>query len=354
MVSIFSHTQLSFKQALFSLFGKGKQHAASLYSEWFRAGSLQGEWAEPQAQGLVKKMISAIDCSLPQQIREHEEGEISKFLLQFSDQLISESVLIPMESGITLCISSQIGCAMGCAFCETGKMGLLRHLSCCEIVQQAFWARFVLKKRIRNIVFMGMGEPFDNFDEVRRAVEILTDEGGFGLGKSRITLSTSGRVDGIYRMINEMDPAVNLAVSVNAPNDEVRQKIMPINRTWNMEQLKEAMRAYCAHPRREIFVEYVLIQGVNDKVEDADQLALYLQGLRVKVNLIPYNPQKRDRFMPPDETHREAFLQRMRGHGFHTLLRGTKGQKIMAACGQLGDVDWRRQYVTIPSRKREG
>ena len=344
-ISIFSHTQLSFEEAMFARFGKGRQHAARLYSEWFRTGEMHCRWAEPQAQSLVESMIAATEYSLPEQREGHVEGETSKFLLRFSDQLVSESVLIPMESGITLCISSQVGCAMGCAFCETGKMGLLRHLSCSEIVQQVFWARFVLKKNIRNIVFMGMGEPFDNCDEVLQAVNVLTDMGGLGFGKSRITLSTSGRVDGIYRMIKEMDPAVNLAVSVNAPNDEVRNKVMPINRTWNMAELKVAMQAYCAHPRREIFIEYVLMKGINDSLTDADQLALYLEGLRVKVNLIPYNPQRRDRFLPSDEEQREAFLQRLRDKGFHTLLRGTKGQKIMAACGQLGNVEMRRLFI---------
>jgi 23S rRNA (adenine2503-C2)-methyltransferase len=258
-----------------------------------------------------------------------------------------------MESGTTLCLSSQVGCAMGCAFCETGKMGLLRHLSCDEIVKQVFWARFGLKKEVRNIVFMGMGEPLDNYEQVLRAIAILTDMGGLGFGKSRITISTSGKVEAIYRLIDDVDPAVNLAVSINAPNDEVRNRLMPINRKWNMASLKEAMRAYCQHPRRQIFIEYVLIQGITDSLDAADQLAEYLDGLRVKVNLIPYNPQRKDRFAAPEPSVREAFLCRMRDSGYYTLLRGAKGQKIMAACGQLGNVDLRRQvfrkHLTTPS-----
>ena len=269
------------------------------------------------------------------------EGETVKFLLKFVDGLESESVVIPMESGATLCISSQIGCKMGCAFCETGKMGLIRSLKAEEIVAQVFWARHLLGKEIRNIVFMGMGEPFDNYDEVVQAIAVLTDSGGMGFGPSRITVSTSGRVDGIRRMIQEVDPAVNLAVSVNAPTDGVRNRIMPVNKKWAMQELKEVMREYCSHPRREIFAEYVLLKGVNDSLEDADHLAEYLEGLRVKVNLIPYNPQKRDRFAPPEKGDMEAFLARMRERGYQALLRGTKGQKIMAACGQLGNVELR-------------
>lgn len=315
-----------------------------LYAEWFRRGDLDGLWAliEPQAVKLVKEIIEATSFVLPELAGEQEEGETVKFLLRFSDGLESESVLIPMDSGTTLCISSQVGCRMGCAFCETGRMGLIRNLTVEEIVAQVFYACFLLKRTVRNIVFMGMGEPFDNYDVVMQAVRVLTDASGLRFGPSRITISTSGKVEEIYRFIEEADPAVNLAVSVNAPSDLVRNKLMPVNRTWNMQALKEAMRAYCSHPRREIFAEYVLIQEVNDSLEQADLLADYLEGLRVKVNLIPYNPQRRDRFAPPDDAQKEAFLQRLRERGYHTLLRGAKGQKIMAACGQLGNVKLRR------------
>lgn len=334
---------------MFTLLGKGKQHAAKLYSEWFRQGSLQEkpEWAEPQALLLVSKMIEATDFSLPAMSAMRQEGELAKFLLKFADGLESESVAIPMEAGTTLCISSQVGCRMGCAFCETGKMGLIRHLRCEEIVAQVFYARFVLKKAVRNIVFMGMGEPLDNYEEIMQAVRVLSDEGGLGFGPSRITVSTSGKVDAILQMSREADPALNLAVSVNAPTDEIRNKIMPVNRKWDMAELKKAMQEYCQHPRREILIEYVLLKDVNDSLESADALAKYLQGLRVKVNLIPYNPQTRDRFAPPTIEQREAFLKQMRTHGYQTLLRGTKGQKIKAACGQLGNLDVRRGLITL-------
>jgi 23S rRNA (adenine2503-C2)-methyltransferase len=348
-MSIFSYTQQGYSEAMFALFGKGKQHAARLYSDWFRKGQTRAIelWAEPQAVALVQKMIEATDFTLPEMSRVREEGETVKFLLKFADGLESESVLIPMEAGTTLCISSQVGCKMGCAFCQTGKMGLIRHLSCAEIVAQLFWARFVLAKGVRNIVFMGMGEPFDNYDAVMQAIAVMTDAGGLGLGSSRITISTSGNVDAILRMSEEADPALNLAVSVNAPSDTIRNRIMPVNRQWNMGELKSAMQKYCTHPRREIFIEYVLLQGINDSLEAADQLAEYLRGIRVKVNLIPYNPQTRDRFAPPNMQQRETFLKRMRDHGYQTSLRGTKGQQIMAACGQLGNVDVRRKLISL-------
>jgi 23S rRNA (adenine2503-C2)-methyltransferase len=403
MYSIFSHTQQSYSEAMFALFGKGKQHAARLYSDWFRNGNInlvprsknfqqfdcvkapglrlpkkgvvltkynplprqpnRGSfhvsrtvenfsigvpvWAEPQAIPLIQKMIEATDFTLPTMSGVREEGETVKFLLKFADSLESESVLIPMEAGNTLCISSQVGCRMGCAFCETGKMGLIRHLNSAEIVAQLFWARFVLAKNVRNVVFMGMGEPFDNYEAVMQAIGVMTDSGGLGMGPSRITVSTSGKVDAILRMSQEVDPALNLAVSVNAPSDAIRNRIMPVNRQWNMAELKSAMQTYCEHPRREIFIEYVLIKGINDSLEAADELAKYLHGLRVKVNLIPYNPQSRDRFAPPEVEQREEFLKRMRHHGYQTLLRGTKGQRIRAACGQLGNVEVRRKLINL-------
>lgn len=346
-ISMLGKTQEQYAKTLFTSFGKGKRHAEILYASWMQTGDLESgkKKIEPQATALVQKFIESTDFSLPEIARIKDEGDVSKFLLQFSDKVESESVLIPMESGNTLCISSQIGCKMGCAFCETGKMGLIRNLTAREIVAQVFTARFVLKKMVRNLVFMGMGEPLDNFEEVMQAVRVLTDPSGLGFGPSRITISTSGVVEGIYRLIEEADPALNLAVSVNAPNDAVRARIMPVNKKWDMQALKTAMLDYCAHPRREIFAEYVLLRDVNDSLESADELAAYLEGLKVKINLIPYNPQSRDRFAPPSSETVDAFLQRLRTQGCHALIRHPKGQKIMAACGQLGNLQLRRSLI---------
>jgi len=344
-ICIFCHTQKSYKEAIFSKLGKGKQHAAMLYTHWFKQGEIPPleKWVEKQAIALVEEIITLTDFSLPELCLQKEEGRTTKFLLRFFDGLESESVLIPMESGTTLCISSQVGCQMGCAFCETGRMGLLRHLNCLEIVAQVFYARFKLKSSVRNIVFMGMGEPLDNFDQVMQAIHVLMDPSGLGFGPSRITVSTSGVVDGIYQLINEADPALNLAISINASNDTIRNRLMAINKKWNMQQLKAAMSTYCSHPRRAIFIEYVLIKGINDSLECAEELVEYLQGLRVKVNLIPYNPQSRDRFSPSENQTIEAFLTHLRKRGLTALIRHTKGQKIMAACGQLGNLKLRQQ-----------
>lgn len=345
MQSLFYHTQKSFAERIFSLLGRGKSHASLLYAHFMRQGNLQTLKVEKQAARLLQEMIEITDFTLPEMGAIREEKGTVKFILKLADGLECESVFIPMHSKTTLCISSQVGCKMGCAFCETGKMGLLRHLTVGEIVAQVFCAIHGLQLPVKNIVFMGMGEPLDNFKAVMHAIDIFTDPAGLGFGPSRITVSTSGLVEEIYLLTKVADPALNLAVSLNAPNDEIRKRIMPVNKKWNMQALKEAMVAYCSHPRRQIFIEYVLLKGINDGLEHADLLATYLQDLRVKINLIPYNPQSRDRFAPPHQEVLEMFLRRLREHGFLTLLRQTKGQNIMAACGQLGNLFLRRHHI---------
>lgn len=301
------------------------------------------EWIELQARNLAKEICSKTDMSLPALSTIKEEDLVSKFLLKYEDGLESESVLIPMKFGKTLCISSQVGCRMGCAFCETGKMGLIRHLTAKEIVSQVFVAKFVLKANVRNLVFMGMGEPFDNYDEVMQAISIFICPSGFGMGPSNITVSTSGKVSEIYRFAKEADPAINLAISLNAPNNHIRSKLMPINYEWDLEALKASMIEYLKHSRREILIEYVLINGVNDSPHAALEVAEYLQGLRVKINLIPYNAQSKGRLAPPTEEKMLEFRRILKKKGFSVLLRRTKGSSIMAACGQLGNRDLKKK-----------
>ncbi len=355
-IPILRHTQNSFALAIEAHFGKGGEHAKKFYKRWWQGNWKNlASWVEPQAVSLVESIGEIVDQELPPWVREKHEESTTKFLLRLQDGLETESVLIPMDAGITLCVSSQIGCRMGCTFCETGRMGLIRHLRTEEIVAQAFFATQKLGKKVRNIVFMGMGEPLDNFDEVMQAIRVLTDPAGGGWGPSRITISTSGHVEGIYRLIQEADPALNLAVSVNAPNDQIRKKIMPVTRRWNMEKLKEAMLKYCLHPRREVFIEYVLLDGINSSLEAAEELAAYLEGLRVRVNLIPYNPQgvllrETKSFSPPSSEVVENFIGYLRKKNLRVLVRQPKGQDIMAACGQLGNSQIRQSKLQILSQ----
>ncbi len=339
MISIFALTQTEYAEAMQNRLGRGKMYAKKMYTEWFKTGKidLEASWIEPQAKGLVKEIMANTYFFEAPISHVQEENGVRKFLLEYADGLESESVILPMKFGFTLCLSSQVGCRMGCAFCETGKMGLLRSLKVEEILYQLFAAEFILKAPIRNVVFMGMGEPFDNYEAVMQAIKVMTCSAGLCLGWSKITVSTSGKVEEIIRFTKEAHPNLHLAVSLNAPNDLVRSKLMPVNNTWDLTALKEAMIDYCSHPKRRILIEYVLLEDRNDSIEAADEVASYLEGLRVTVNLIPYNAQRRGRFVAPSLEKINAFRQHLQKRGYNTLLRITHGSSIMAACGQLGN-----------------
>ncbi|CAM0117691.1 23S rRNA (adenine(2503)-C(2))-methyltransferase RlmN [Rhabdochlamydiaceae symbiont of Dictyostelium giganteum] len=337
-IPLLSLTQSEFTEEIVRRLGKGERHATLLYSVWIREGG-PGDlsWVEPQAMPLVLQMIDLVQADVSQVSKLLEDGELKKFLLKLSDGYETESVIIPMKSGLTLCVSSQVGCKMGCSFCETGKMGLIRSLSVQEIIQQLFIAKTLLKADIRNIVFMGMGEPFDNYDAVMKAINVMMDPKGFGLGPRHITVSTSGRAHFIRRFTYEADPSIHLAVSINAPNDEIRAKIMPVNKESSLKELKEVLQEYSLGKKRTILIEYVLLKGVNDALEHADELADYLRGLPVKINLIPYNAQSKARFLAPEEAIQNDFFLRLKARGYPVFLRRHKGRSVMGACGQLGN-----------------
>lgn len=333
-------TSQEYIEAIYSKLGKGKQIARAIYSSWFKSGTILDLSKLPlQSRGCAEAILAMTDFSIDSTFS--QKG--LKWIQTFPDGLQSESVEIPMQFGVTLCLSSQVGCQMGCAFCETGRLGLIRPMSLKEIVLQLFHAKFIRKVNIRNLVFMGMGEPFDHFDTVKKAIELFLDPFGFALGPSRICVSTSGLVDGIDRFTNEVDPRVRLAVSVNGSNNQVRSKIMPVNKRFDMVALKEALIRYNqSHPKRGILVEYILLDGVTDELSHADELNDYLQGLtNLRINVIPYNPQSRPHFKTPSKPRIDAFIARLRSHGLSILLRGTKGEKTMAACGQLGNLSLR-------------
>lgn len=283
--------------------------------------------------------------------REQRDGELIKFVQQRPDGLEIESVIIPMSgrerTWKTLCVSSQVGCAMGCTFCETGQLGKLAQLSAGEIVGQVVAARRHFDADIRNVVFMGMGEPFDNFDEVIQAVRVLTDPAGLSMGMSHVTLSTVGRVEGIRRLAALGWRRINLAVSLNAPNDEIRSRIMPINRIEPMAMLREALLAYPLRKNQFLMIEYVLIPGVNDAREHAEELAEYLRPVRCCVNVIPYNPRRESPYEVPSEAQVWAFLDWLEAAGQFCKRRGTKGRDFMAACGQLGNRALSRRAAPI-------
>ena len=275
-------------------------------------------------------------------VRSIVDGDpLIKFVQRTADGWEIESVCVPMQrygqSSKTLCVSSQVGCARGCEFCETGQLGLRRNLMPGEIVGQVVAARTQLGQAIRNVVFMGMGEPFDNFDNVIQAVRVLTDHAGLSLSRERVTISTVGRIDGIHRLGELGWRRINLAISLNAPNDDIRRRIMPIARTVSMAELREALLAYPLRKCQFFMMEYVLIPGLNDAPEHIEQLAEYLRPVKCAVNVIPYNPRRDSPWPAPTEESVVRFIEQLKAAGLYVKRRLTKGRDHMAACGQLGN-----------------
>jgi 23S rRNA (adenine2503-C2)-methyltransferase len=269
-----------------------------------------------------------------EEVLESSDGS-RKLLLRTAAGDRIESVIIPMQDRITQCISSQIGCKIGCDFCLTARMPLRRNLTAAEIVDQVLWARHVLgpEGRIHNLVYMGMGEPLDNYDHVVRSIRILLDDKGQNFSSRRITVSTSGVAPKLETFGH--DVPVNLAVSLNASHDEQRTKLIPINKVWDIKTLMSTLRRYPLQERRRITIEYVLLDGVNDTTDDAERLTKLLRGLRCKVNLIPFNPWPGAPYGRPSNERVEAFGRVVRDGGYHTTVRYSKGEDIGAACGQL-------------------
>jgi 23S rRNA (adenine2503-C2)-methyltransferase len=268
-----------------------------------------------------------------------------KFLLKMNDGLETESVILPIEGfkkkRHTLCVSSQVGCAMGCDFCQTAQMGLLRNLTTAEIIAQWHAARHALGTTIDNIVFMGMGEPLENLDAVIPAIEILADRNGPAIASSRICVSTVGRIEGI-KILSAMAKTngykrLSLAFSINAPNDEIRKKIMPLARAVSMDQLRETILQYPRHDCGGVMAEYVLIPGVNDLDEHALEICDYLQPIGCGLNVIPYNPRDNSPWPAPSEASVDRFVKKAKSTGQFVRRRITLGRDVMAACGQLGN-----------------
>jgi 23S rRNA (adenine2503-C2)-methyltransferase len=269
------------------------------------------------------------------------DGALTKFIQRTDDELEIESVLVPMRrrgrAWHTLCVSSQVGCAHACAFCQTGRLGLVRNLTAAEIVGQVVAAQRDLGAAIRNVVFMGMGEPLDNFENVTHAIRILLDRDGLSFAQERIRLSTVGRTAGIRRLARLGWRRMDLAVSLNAPNDAVRSRIMPVNRLEPMATLRDALLDYPLRNCQYFMIEYVLIPGVNDEPDHAAELVEFLRPLRCIVNVIPLNPPAGVPWPAPDEEAVARFVAAVRERGQPCKPRISKGRPCAAGCGQLGN-----------------
>lgn len=264
------------------------------------------------------------------------EDRTRKYRFFLEDSGCVESVLIPEKDYFTLCLSTQLGCALKCRFCYTGRHGLIRNLTTAEIVNQvdAVIRHIGDTITLKNIVLMGMGEPLANYDNTLKALEIILHPLGFSFSHRRVTLSTAGLIPELRRL--GQDNPVNVAVSLNAADNQTRDFLMPINRRYPLEELLKACKEYPLPPRKRITFEYVLIAGINDSLKDAQKLVGLLRHLRCKINLIPFNEHPGTEFKRPNPRQVDAFQDFLFSHGYTVTVRESGGKDIMAACGQLG------------------
>jgi 23S rRNA (adenine2503-C2)-methyltransferase len=270
---------------------------------------------------IEKKQVSMYDSTV-------------KYLFSFRDEKCVESVVMSYHHGYTICISTQVGCKMGCTFCATGKQGFTRNLSAGEMLSQIESAQRDLGIRISNIVLMGMGEPLDNYDNVLRFINLVSSEKGLNIGKRHITLSTCGVVPKIYSLADER-LQITLSVSLHAPNDELRSKTMPINNAYNIGDLIKAIRYYIDKTGRRVSFEYAMIDGVNDSDDCANQLGRLIRGMLCHVNLIPVNSVKGTSYRKSNKDRLNSFIEILSKYGVTATIRRTLGSDIDASCGQL-------------------
>ena len=264
---------------------------------------------------------------------EHDK-DTYKFLFKLCDGNFVEAVLMQHDYGNSVCVSSEVGCNMGCKFCESGRLKKVRNLEAYEMVEQLLLIEEKTNIRISSVVVMGIGEPFDNYDNLMKFIRIINDDLGLAIGARHITVSTCGIIPKIYDFANE-DLQVNLALSLHAPNDEIRSKIMPINKVYSISKVLRAISDYIQKTNRRVTIEYVMLNNVNDSVNNAVELANLLRGLNVYVNLIPYNETESIEFKKSSKENINKFYNTLINKGINVTIRREFGSKISAACGQL-------------------
>lgn len=334
---IFEKTFDEVKVFLKEKYNKNHFHACALYREIFKHGNthLENVREFDKSQALKKSILD--DLVFPSSDIDDivtDEG-VLKFRTVYNDGAKIESVVIPMSNYNTLCVSSQVGCRLNCRFCKTGQMGFRRNLSVQEIVLQVYNAIFVLKFKIRNIVFMGMGEPFDNQENVLQAIRVLNDQRGLDFAHRRITISTAGLPDGIHTLGQTGWKNINLAISLNASNNDIRSNLMPVNKKFPISQLINTLHNYPLKKNGFFLIEYIVVKGVNDSKKNASELASILSTLPVRLNLIPYNAMVSDEFCSPSDADIHMFASYLEDQNIFVRKRWRKGEGLRTGCGQL-------------------
>jgi len=340
-------------EAIVSELGEPRFRARQIYAGLYRHRRCDWNSFTDLPQPLRDSFSRRFRIAYPNTVRMFLSADgTRRYLLEVAGGHRIESVFIPEDNRDTLCISTQVGCAVECLFCVTGKLAMRRNLTAGEIVGQVLALqadRHTDLKRL-NIVIMGMGEPLLNYDNLMTALRLLADPLGFSISPRRITLSTSGIVPGLDRLARE-DIVPNLAISLNATTDDVRDRLIPINRKWSIAELLEACRRFPLDPRRRITFEYVLIAGINDTPEDARRLVKLLQGMKKKVNLIPLNADPWLSLQAPSEERILAFQQILVQHHITACIRRPRGQDISAACGMLAGREQQQADPPLPQKR---
>lgn len=335
-------------RALFADFGEKPFRADQILKWIHQRGVLDIDAMTDISKDLREKLKQTSDISLPKILEDYKSEDGSrKWIVEVASGSHVEMVFIPESGRGTLCISSQAGCSLDCSFCATGKQGFNSNLSVAEIIGQLWWANYHLgafegkmERQVSNIVMMGMGEPLLNFDNVMEALSIMMEDCAYGLSKRKVTISTSGVVPAIDKLKDYTN--ASLAVSLHAPNDELRSQIMPINRKYPIKELLRSVQSYMdsLSDKRVPVIEYTLIAGVNDHRQHARDLAKLLEQLPCKINLIPFNPFSLSDYRRPSSSSVSNFRQILQQAGYTVTVRTTRGDDIGAACGQLvGDVE---------------
>jgi len=315
--------------------GVARYRTAQIFSSLYREGRGSFDDMNTLPKDFREKLNRSFFVSAPK-VSEHlrSVSGTEKVLFKLEDGRFVETVLIFAKTRKTLCLSTQVGCKFACAFCASGIRGYTRNLTPSEIVNQVIYFKHIAKLNITNYVFMGMGEPLDNFDNLATALSLMTDRRGMDVGARRITVSTSGIIPNIEKL-KALGLQINLAVSLHAANSDLRSKLMPVNKKYPLEDLISACADFKGRSGRMITLEYVLIKDVNVSIGDADDLASIAGRLRAKVNLIPYSPVDGPKFETPEAEQINKFIKRLTREGTSVTLRDTKGKDIAAACGQL-------------------
>ncbi len=311
--------------------GQGTRVAVWLYRKQVEDFDAMADLNRPFREQLKRHSVLS---SLVIEKQSASEDGTTKLLYRLGDGKTVEGVLIPGPNRLTLCVSSQVGCASGCGFCLTGSEGLVRNLAVSEMVNQFFAAlKIIGNQPITNIVLMGTGEPLSNYGAVKSFVEIVTDRNGMGYSPKKVTLSTCGIAPMIERMAGEME--ASLAVSLHATTDELRDRLMPVNKTYPIARLMEALRLYCDKTGRTVTIEYLLMKGINDSHEDARRLMELLRDLPCMINILLFNPFPGCAYERPDEQRAFVFRDMLLLENFVAVVRNSRGRDVHAACGQL-------------------